>query len=55
VGGYLLASLGRVPAKGEHFDVGDLAVEVLEAERRRITRVRVRRRPAAGEPEGTEA
>jgi CBS domain containing-hemolysin-like protein len=44
VGGFLLAHLGRVPAAGETFEVEGLAVEVLEAERRRITRVRVRRR-----------
>jgi len=42
-GGYLLANLGRVPAVGERFDVGTLSVEVLDAERRRIHRVRVRR------------
>lgn len=44
VGGYLLAHLGRVPAVGETFDVDGLSVEVLEAERRRINRVRIRRR-----------
>ena len=43
VGGYLLATLGRVPTKGEHVVIGGLAVEVLEAERRRVTRVRVRK------------
>jgi putative hemolysin len=47
VGGYLLAALGRVPTKGERLDVDGLDVEVLEAERRRVTRVRVHRRPAA--------
>jgi CBS domain containing-hemolysin-like protein len=41
VGGFLLSRLGRVPAAGEHFEVDGLAVEVLEAERRRITRVRI--------------
>jgi CBS domain containing-hemolysin-like protein len=41
VGGYLLSRLGRVPAVGERFDVDGLCVEVLEAERRRITRVRI--------------
>jgi putative hemolysin len=50
VGGYLLARLGRVPAVGERFEVDDLAVEVLEAERRRIHKVRLRRRqPVAQE------
>ncbi|HEY3380492.1 MAG TPA: hemolysin family protein [Vicinamibacterales bacterium] len=44
VGGYLLSHLGRVPAVGEKFDVDDLAVEVLEAERRRVTKVRFRKR-----------
>lgn len=43
VGGYLLSRLGRVPQVGEVFDVDDLHVEVLEAERRRILKVRVRR------------
>jgi magnesium and cobalt exporter, CNNM family len=43
VGGYLLAHVGRVPAVGETFEIDELSVEVLEAERRRITRVRVRR------------
>ncbi len=56
VGGYLLAHVGRVPAAGETFDIDGLSVEVLEAERRRITRVRVRRvereAAAAAEPTG---
>ncbi|NOT44072.1 MAG: HlyC/CorC family transporter [Acidobacteria bacterium] len=43
VGGYLLAQLGRMPYVGETFEADDLAVEVLEVERRRITKVRVRR------------
>jgi len=47
LGGYLLSHLGRMPYVGEAFDLDDLAVEVLEVERRRITRVRVRRRTPA--------
>jgi CBS domain containing-hemolysin-like protein len=43
VGGYLLAHVGRVPAVGETFEIDGLSVDVLETERRRITRVRVRR------------
>jgi putative hemolysin len=43
VGGWVLARVGRVPAVGESFDFDGLAVEVLEAERRRIHRVRVRK------------
>jgi putative hemolysin len=41
VGGFLLSRLGRVPAAGEHLEIDGLHVEVLEAERRRITRVRI--------------
>jgi len=43
VGGYVLTRVGRVPAVGETFDLDGLQVEVLEAERRRIHKVRVRR------------
>ncbi len=56
VGGYLLSHLGRVPSVGESFEVGGLKVQVLEAERRRVGRVRVHKvapAPAtqtAGEP-----
>ena len=50
LGGYLLSHLGRMPYVGERFDVDELSVEVLEVERRRITKVRVRRREP--EPEG---
>jgi CBS domain containing-hemolysin-like protein len=47
VGGYVLARVGRVPAVGEHFESDGLEVEVLEAERRRVHKVRVRRQPAS--------
>jgi CBS domain containing-hemolysin-like protein len=47
LGGYLLSHLGRMPYVGERFEVDELAVEVLEVERRRITKVRVRRREGA--------
>jgi magnesium and cobalt transporter len=43
VGGYVLARVGRVPAVGERFTFDDLEVEILEAERRRIHKVRIRR------------
>jgi CBS domain containing-hemolysin-like protein len=51
LGGYLLSHLGRMPYVGEQFDVDELSVEVLEVERRRITKVRVRRREPAAEGE----
>ena len=55
VGGFVLARLGRVPVVGEQFDLDGVHVEVLEAERRRVNRVRVQRAhhqhaEAAGEP-----
>jgi CBS domain containing-hemolysin-like protein len=53
VGGYVLSRAGRVPAVGEHFTFDGLEVEILEAERRRIHKVRVRRLPAL-QPEGAE-
>ena len=45
VGGYLLARLGRVTRMGEQLHVDEVNVEILEAERRRIQRVRMHRRP----------
>jgi CBS domain containing-hemolysin-like protein len=48
VGGYVLTRVGRVPAVGETFELDGMQVEVLEAERRRIHRVRFRRILAAG-------
>jgi len=50
VGGYLLSHLGRMPYLGERFEVDDLEAEVLEIDRRRINKVRLRRRlPVAEE------
>ena len=45
VGGFLLSQLGRMPYVGEIVEIDELVFEVLEVERRRITKVRVRRRP----------
>jgi len=41
VGGYLLSHIGRVPAVGERFELDGLRVEILDAERRRINKVRM--------------
>jgi len=49
VGGWVLARVGRVPAVGERFDIDGLGLEVLEAERRRIHRVRVTREAGGSE------
>ena len=43
VGGYVLTRVGRVPSVGETFELDGLVVEVVEAERRRIHRVKMRR------------
>jgi putative hemolysin len=53
VGGYVLTRVGRVPAVGETFELDGLLVEVLEAERRRIHKVRARLAPAAVQERGT--
>jgi len=50
VGGYILARLGRVPAVGETFELDGLHVDVLEAERRRIHKVRFRKNAAIPVP-----
>jgi CBS domain containing-hemolysin-like protein len=50
VGGYVLTRVGRVPAVGESFELDGMSVEVVDAERRRIHKVRFRRQapePAA--------
>ena len=46
VGGFLMHHIGRVPQVGEKFDIEDVTVEVLDAERRRINRVRMCKRSA---------
>jgi putative hemolysin len=53
IGGYVLSRLGRVPAVGEKFEMDGLGVEVVDAERRRVHKVRIRRlpsQPADAEP-----
>ena len=43
VGGFILARAGGVPPPGETLEVEGLHIEVLEAERRRVNKVRVRK------------
>jgi CBS domain containing-hemolysin-like protein len=54
VGGYLLSHLGRVPTVGERFDIDGLSVEILDAERRRINKVRMFKTSKAPTTEDTE-
>jgi CBS domain containing-hemolysin-like protein len=50
VGGYVLTRVGHVPSVGETFEFDGLAIAILEAERRRIHKVRIRvATPAAAE------
>jgi len=49
VGGWVLTRVGRVPSVGEHFTSDGLDVEIVEAERRRIHKVRIRRQPPPAE------
>ena len=46
IGGYLMSRLGRVPAVGEQLVFDGLTIDVLEAERRRVLKVRIRRADA---------
>jgi CBS domain containing-hemolysin-like protein len=41
VAGLVMAYLGRVPAPGESFDVEDLRVQILDADRKRTHRIRI--------------
>ena len=43
VGGFILSHAGRVPSAGDVFEFSGLHIEVLEAERRRVNKVRVQK------------
>lgn len=51
--GLVVSQLGRIPQKGEAFDIGDVRVSVLDAEPRRIHRLRFEARPVPVEPTAT--
>ena len=42
VGGFVFSTLGRIPQPGEQFEHGNLRIEILEAEERRVKRLRLR-------------
>ncbi len=54
VGGFVLSSLGRIPAMGETFRANGVAVSVLEAEPTRVTRVRIEPAPEEHEDAGED-
>ena len=43
VGGWLTSELGRLPRKGERLEVRGLAVEILDADAKRVRKVRIRK------------
>jgi CBS domain containing-hemolysin-like protein len=54
VGGLVVATFGRVPAPGESTEIKGILVEVLEADRRRVYRVRVRKADPAADSGSAE-
>lgn len=51
LGGYIFSQLGKVPVEGETLDTGDLHMEVLSVDDRRIRKIRLVRKPPAAEAE----
>ena len=49
VGGLVASAFGRIPRPGEKMDYRGFVVEVVDAERKRVHRVRFRRKPPANE------
>jgi len=49
-GGLATAAFGRVPRVGERTALGEFEIEVVEAERKRVNRLRIRRSQQAAEP-----
>ena len=43
IGGFVFCSLGRIPKAGERFEHGDVSIEVLSAEPRKINRLKLER------------
>jgi len=54
VGGFVLSSLGRIPAMGETFRANGVSVSVLEAEPTRVTRVLIEPAPDEHEESGED-
>jgi len=44
LGGYIMASQGKIPAKGEHLLTEHLEIDILDADRRKLISVKVRKR-----------
>ncbi len=48
VGGLVTHNLGRLPAKGETFDIKGLSFEILDVEQKRVKKVRIKRKSPDG-------
>ncbi|MBR6471380.1 MAG: HlyC/CorC family transporter [Victivallales bacterium] len=44
LGGYIMATLGRIPQSGEHLETEELSIDILAASPRRLDTVKIRRR-----------
>lgn len=44
LGGYIMATVGRIPQTGEHLETDDLVIDILAASPRRLDTVKIRRR-----------
>lgn len=42
IGGFIISMLERIPGKGELFEFGDLAFEIAEADKKRISRLKLK-------------
>ncbi len=49
VGGFVFSTLGKIPATGEQFQHADLTITIVDAEERKINRVRLRTTPSDGD------
>lgn len=52
IGGFIFSTLGRIPEVGEVCESGNVGIEVIGAEPRRVTRVRLTIRSEVGVPSG---
>ncbi len=53
VGGFIFSSLGRIPAVGEEFELENLQIRILEAERTHIGKIQIRIKSANGRKNAT--
>lgn len=49
--GYIMASLGKIPKTGEHLLVDELEIDILEADKRKLTRLKLRKKSPPQNPD----